>query len=71
MVNSGSPPSSTELLYVVLRGDGTLKGRKRGPVTAFRSPASAQRFAKDPGDSVLAVTVDRTREPVFIRRRVL
>lgn len=57
-------------LYVVVTREGKLKA-KGGKVTAYRSQKAAERWARNPGDSVVVLDLDLTREPVFIRGVVL
>lgn len=55
-------------LYVVVRADGSLKGRKNElSVPGYRKLATAKARALDPGDSVVKVLVDLSIEPLFIR----
>lgn len=58
--------------FVVVRGTGVLKQQRRGhPPRLYRTKGAAQRYARDPGDSVLAVVVDLDVEPVFIRGQIV
>lgn len=53
-------------IYVVLRGDGSLKLKARRAM-CFLTERGAQRFASHPGDSVMLVKVDLNQKPLFIR----
>lgn len=61
-------------LYAVIRADGTLKYRDsnhgRGPMV-FDDEAKAKGNARSDGDSVVRVDVDLSREPLFIRRKLV
>ncbi len=62
----------TKTVYLVLRADGNLKTRGRSAAgSAYTSKAEAQRRATSSGDAVVAVEIDMTSEPLFIRRKVL
>lgn len=59
--------------YVILRADGQPKRRRHyaSAFTAYTTQVMAQRFATSEGDSIVEVDVDMTKEPVFIRQKVL
>lgn len=54
--------------YVVVSGDGHLYG---SPNSLYDTTGKAQRWCCRDGDCVVAVDVDLTREPLFIRRKVI
>lgn len=57
-------------LYAVVDSDGDLVYRKFGPMI-FDSESQAKNRARDDGDSVVEVEVDLSKEPIFIRRKVV
>ena len=66
MLLSGEPTTSAKrIYYVVVDREGKLK---KG--TLMKQLARATYWAKDEGDSVVAVELDLTKEPLFIRKAV-
>lgn len=59
------PRTSKTNLYVVVAADGSIMQ------SLFDSEAQARRCARFEGDSVVAVTIDLSNAPIFIRRRTL
>jgi hypothetical protein len=54
--------------YVIVTAEGRIKKPRGHSAASFYTVLSrAQAQAKRPGDSVVAVTVDLERQPVFIR----
>ncbi len=61
-------------LYAVIKTDGSIRRTVRERHSSFciyDTPGKAKNNARHDGDSVVAIEVDLTREPLFIRRRVV
>jgi hypothetical protein len=61
---------SAYALYAVVDRDGKLRHRKRaqgGAPMVYITLQAAQRQANKPGDSVVEMTLNLDREPLFIR----
>ncbi len=57
-------------VYAVIKADGTIRRGVHG-LYVYSTVTSAKKSARASGDSVVAVEVDLTREPVFIRKKYL
>jgi hypothetical protein len=53
--------------YVIVTAEGRIKKPRAGAASFFTVLSRAQAQATRSGDSVVAVTVDLERQPVFIR----
>lgn len=61
-------------LYAVVKSDGTMRRSVRSRHSTFciyDTQSKAKNNARCHGDSVVAVEVDLTSEPLFIRERVV
>lgn len=60
--------------YVVIDRNGKVKhtNKKQGHTrTIYTTEAKAQAQCKSPGDSVMEIVIDFTKEPLFINKRYL
>lgn len=57
--------------FVIIDRNGRLKKPARSAPSIFSTAGKARMRATNDGDSVVPITIDLTREPVFIRSRVL
>lgn len=58
-------------LYAIVRADGTMKKGSAGQYAIYSQYSRACFWAKDEGDSVVAVDLDLSKEPLFIRKKVV
>jgi len=61
-------------LYAVVTADGKVKrngARGHRTLMIYDTPAKGQNHARGEGDSVVEIEVDLSREPLFIRRKVV
>lgn len=56
-------------IYVIVRADGRVKKGKGGQFAVYTQYARACFWAQDEGDSVVAVDIDLSKEPLYIRRK--
>lgn len=59
-------------VYAILDGNGKLRRSLRtNHLMVYTSNATARRAAQKDGDSVVEAEIDLTKEPLFIRRKVV
>lgn len=58
-------------LFVIIAGDGRVRGSGKSAATLYATQAKAQNRCRVDGDSVLPVTINLRLEPLFIRRKTL
>ena len=57
--------------WAIIKPDGTVKRARSNHLMIYMSPTTARRQATGEGDAVVEVEIDLTREPTFIRKRVV
>ena len=61
-------------VFVVVKADGQIRRRTRkghAGLYVYDTKAKAQNNCRVDGDSVVVSEIDLTREPIFIRRKVI
>lgn len=63
-------------LYAIIKMDGTIRQAKRlrhkaRGICIYDTPGKAKNNARTNGDSVIVIDVDMTREPIFIRQKLV
>lgn len=61
-------------LFAIVKPDGTIRRKQRSRHQSFQiydTEGKAKNNARADGDSVIAIDVDLTREPLFIRRKTV
>lgn len=59
------------IFYAIITGDGDLKRGSKGAYAVHSSYKRACYWAKNDGDSVVAVEIDLGKKPLFIRGRII